>query len=160
MCNATIFFILWVMVQIKATAWRRLMECHAAVLDRLAADLESGQGFGVGWYDVLVHLAEAPGHRLRMSELAEKLLLSRSWLTRRIDQMEAAGLVARRSSREDGRGTYAELTPAGLRAFRSASREHLKSVERHFLSHLTPSEAQTLERMLHRITTEVRASES
>ena len=107
MCYATTFFILWVMVQIKATAWRRLMECHAAVLDRLAADLESGQGFGVGWYDVLVHLSEAPGHRLRMSDLAEKLLLSRSWLTRRIDQMEAAGLVERRSSPEDRRGTYA-----------------------------------------------------
>jgi DNA-binding MarR family transcriptional regulator len=148
------------MDQIKATAWRRLMECHATVLGRLATDLESGSGFGVGWYDVLVHLAEAPGHRLRMSGLAETLLLSRSWLTRRIDQMEAAGLVARRSSQEDGRGTYAELTPAGLRAFRSAKRAHLKSVERHFLSHLTSSEAQTLERILHRVTTEVRASES
>jgi DNA-binding MarR family transcriptional regulator len=136
------------------------MECHAAVLDRLATDLESGQGFGVGWYDVLVHLAEAPGRRLRMSALADQLLLSRSWLTRRIDQMESAGLVARRSSREDGRGTYAELTPAGLRAFRSALREHRKSVERHFLAHLSSSEAQTLERILHRITTEVRASES
>ena len=136
------------------------MECHAAVLDRLATDLESAQGFGVGWYDVLVHLAEAPGHRLRMSELAEKLLLSRSWLTRRIDQMVDAGLVARRSSQEDGRGTYAELTRAGLRAYRTASREHMKSVERHFLSHMTSSEAQTLERILHRITTEVRASES
>lgn len=148
------------MVQIKATAWRRLMECHAAVIERLASDMEKGQGFGIAWYDVLVHLAEAPDHRLRMSELADNLLLSRSWLTRRIDQMEAAGLVARRSSREDGRGTYAELTHAGLRAFKSASREHLKSVERHFLSHLTPSEAQTLKRMLQRVTTEVRASGS
>jgi DNA-binding MarR family transcriptional regulator len=148
------------MAQIKATAWRRLMECHAVVLDRLAGDLESGQGFGVGWYDVLVHLAEAPGHRLRMSEMADRLLLSRSWLTRRIDQMETAGLVERRASEEDGRGTYAELTSAGRRAFRSASREHMKSVERYFLSHLTPSEAETLERILARITAEVRASES
>jgi len=148
------------MAQIKATAWRRLMECHAAVLDRLATDMESDQGFGVAWYDVLVHLAEAAGHRLRMSELAEKLLLSRSWLTRRIDQMEDAGLVTRRSSPEDGRGTYAELTPAGLRAFSSARRQHMKSVERHFLSHLTPSEAQMLERVLRRITTEIRTFES
>lgn len=120
------------------------MEAQSALLRVFEEELQGDCGIPLSWYDVLVHLWEAPSETLRMSELADALVLSRSWLTRRVEQMEAAGLVHRCPASTDGRGVCATLTPQGKRMFRKAARSHVRSVDRHFLSLLDEREAQTI----------------
>jgi len=107
---------------------------------RLEAELLAEQRLSLVSYDVLVQLAEAPRRRLRMAELAERVVLSRSGVTRLVDRLERAGLVARQRVSGDGRGVIAELTPAGLDRLRTASGTHLAGVARHFVAHLDPQE--------------------
>src|ERR1700712_11330 len=95
-------------------AWRGFLRAHARIIRRLEAELEAEQSVSVASYDVLVQLAEAPGHALRMSELADSVLLSRSGLTRLVDRLEREGLVERRACPDDARGTLAALTPGGM----------------------------------------------
>ena len=76
-------------------AWRAFLEAHARTPERRERELRGEQGIPLAWYDVLVHLHEADGHRLRMQDLAGEVLLSKSGLTRLIDRMERAGLVQR-----------------------------------------------------------------
>src|SRR4051794_19257333 len=113
-------------------AWRSFLTAHARVLRSLEAELVAEQGLSLVSYDVLVQLAEAPGRRLRMAELADRVLLSRSGVTRLVDRLERAGLVARQRVMADGRGVIAELTECGLERLRTASGTHLAGVVRHF----------------------------
>ena len=87
----------------RLAVWRLLLETHAAVVDRLSRELEAESDLPLTWYDVLLQLSGAPGGRLRMRDLAEAVLLSRSGLTRLVDRMEAAGLVCREAHPSDGR---------------------------------------------------------
>ncbi len=135
------------------TAWRASLEAHSVVLRLLEREMQRDVGISVSWYDVLVHLAEAPGGRLRMRELADRLVLSRSWLTRRIDGMERAGLVHRCAASDDARGVCVELTAEGRKVHRRAARAHLRSVERHFLRHLSREESDTIEASFDRVAT-------
>ncbi len=96
--------------------WRRLLSVECRLRERLDHELRPSAGLTLGEYEVLVHLSEARRQALRMSELAERLLLSRSGLTRRIDGLVRHGLVARRPCDDDGRGALAELTPGRARA--------------------------------------------
>src|SRR5690349_10554837 len=100
--------------------WRRLLAVDCRVRERLDRELRAGAGITLGEYEVLVHLSEAPAQALRMSQLAERLFLSRSGLTRRIDGLRQAGLVARRPCEDDGRGALATLTPTGFGLLRQA----------------------------------------
>jgi DNA-binding MarR family transcriptional regulator len=125
-------------------AWRNLLRAHAAVTRVLEAELEETHGLPLASYDVLVQLAESPGGALRMSELADAVLLSRSGLTRLVDRLEAAGYVTRCAAEDDGRGAYAELTASGLEMVTTARRTHLDGVRRHFLSHLSDEEQAAL----------------
>ncbi|WP_242424620.1 MarR family winged helix-turn-helix transcriptional regulator, partial [Frankia sp. EI5c] len=95
-------------------AWRRLLRAHAHVTRLLEAELDAAHQLPLAYYDVLVQLSEAPNHQLRMSELAHRVLLSRSGLTRLVDRMERDGLVERRACPSDARGTLATLTEAGF----------------------------------------------
>ena len=88
----------------------------------------------------------SPGHEIRMSTLADQVLLSRSWLTRRIIQLENAGLVEGRRSGEDGRGVVAALTPEGEKAFQAWEKSHARSIARHFSQQLDDDEAAVLQR--------------
>jgi DNA-binding MarR family transcriptional regulator len=108
-------------------------------------------GISLAWYDVLLHLSEAPGRRLRMNELAESLVLSRSWLTRRVEAMEAAGLVRRGRVAADARGVSAALTSEGQRVYRRAANVHRKGVQEHFLAHLSDSEASLISTCFDRV---------
>ena len=110
--------------------WRRLLAVETKVRETLDSELRTMHGVSLGDYGVLVHLSEAAGQSLRMSELAERLLLSRSGLTRRIDVLVRAGLVARRACPADGRGSLASLTPAGLQLLREAAPTHVRGVRR------------------------------
>jgi DNA-binding MarR family transcriptional regulator len=120
--------------------WRSFLSAHARVMRILEAELLAEQRLSLVSYDVLVQLAEAPHRNLRMAELADRVLLSRSGVTRLVDRLERAGLVARQRVEADGRGVIAELTPAGLDRLRIASRTHLTGVARHFVARFDPKE--------------------
>jgi DNA-binding MarR family transcriptional regulator len=116
--------------------WRTFLQAHATVLRRLEAELEADGQISLADLDVLIQLANAEGRRLRMSELADTVLLSRSGMTRRIDRLEASGLVQRHECAADRRGAFAGITDAGLARLRSARPTHLRGVEEHFISRL------------------------
>ncbi len=132
-------------------AWRGFIEAHARVLARLSVELQEEQRIPLTWYDVLVQLSEADSHQLRMHELAERVLLSQSGLTRLVDRLEAEGLVARVRCSEDGRGLFAQLTPRGLDLLRATYPTHLRGVREWFTDLLTDDEAAVLARVLSRI---------
>jgi DNA-binding MarR family transcriptional regulator len=132
-------------------AWRAFLQAHAVVLRRLEAELGAQAGLSLGHYDVLVQLAHADEHRLRMHELAARLLLSRSGMTRVVDRLEAEGLVQRVTCPSDARGAFAVLTPAGLERLRGATPVHLGGVRRHFAEALAPQELEALGALLERL---------
>jgi DNA-binding MarR family transcriptional regulator len=130
--------------------WRSFLHAHAQVINALEKDLE-GAGLPLNWYDVLLQLVEAPGRRLRMAELADRLLISRSGLTRMIDRLESEGFVRRMPSPDDARGTYTVLTREGFDALRMATPVHLAGVRDHWLAHFTDDELRVLGSLLSRI---------
>lgn len=128
-------------------SWRAFLRAHAGIVRVLEAELLAEQQMSLASYDVLVQLSEAPEHRLRMTELADAVLLSRSGVTRLVDRLERDGLVSRCPVDGDGRGVAAELTPAGLQRLRTAARTHLSGVVRHFVERLDPADLADLERI-------------
>jgi DNA-binding MarR family transcriptional regulator len=132
-------------------AWRAFVEAHTAVMDVLERELTERRGISLTWYDALLQLSEAPGQRLRMSELADSIVISRSGFSRAARRMEEAGLIARQPSPEDGRGAYVVLTEQGRRTFLRAAAVHLRGVAEHFLRHLDEEEAAVMETVLRRI---------
>ena len=136
---------------VEMSAWRGFLNAHAHVIRRLEVELEAEQAMPLANYDVLVQLAEAPDHALRMSELATSVLLSRSGLTRLVDRLEREGLVERRACPDDARGTLAVLTPAGLARLREAWVTHLRGVREHMVSRFNPEELATLGELLGRL---------
>ncbi len=138
----------------RLTAWRTFLRAHARVVRELERELQSEQHLTLTDYDVLVQLAAAGDRRLRMSELADALLLSRSGATRLIDRLVADGLVERVTCEDDRRGQWASLTDAGYQRLRRASPTHLRGVAEHFLDRLPPDDLATLERMLDRVLAE------
>ncbi len=133
-------------------AWATLLRTHAAVLPKLERAL-SRTGLPLTWYDVLLALAESPERRLRLHELARRVVLSRSGLTRLVDRLEAAGLLRREPDPTDGRGAFAVLTEKGERRLRDARPTHQDGVRRLFLSALGPGDPQRLGDVWERITT-------
>jgi DNA-binding MarR family transcriptional regulator len=117
-------------------AWRGMLEVHAAVTRRLDAEMRAEHGLSVSAYEVLMFLADTPDGRLRMADIAERVLLSRSGLTRLVDRLVAVGLVRRNPCADDGRGSYAELTAQGRERLAAARATHLAGVRRFFLDRL------------------------
>ena len=121
-------------------AWRGLLRTHAALVKRLDAELEAAHGLALTSYEVLLHLSHAEHRQMRMCDVAESVLLSRSGLTRMVDRLEREGFVERVSCADDARGSYARLTDAGLEKLRAAQATHLDGVREHFLQHFAPQE--------------------
>ena len=112
-------------------AWEALLRLHAALLPRLDRVVARDGGMPLGWYDVLLELRDGGG-RLTMGQLAERVVLSRTRVSRLVDELTAAGLVGRESNPDDGRSAFAVLTPEGRRRFLSAARAYLPAIEREF----------------------------
>lgn len=127
------------------------METHAEVLGRLVDELKAEADLPVTWYDVLLHLGEVDGERMRMRELADAVLLSKSGLTTLVDRMQEAGLVRREVPPEDRRSIDVVLTDAGRRRFRDARAVHRGGIERHFCAHIDDDEAASLIELLGRL---------
>ena len=138
----------------RLAAWSAFLHAHARVVRELERELQAEQGMALTDYDVLVQLASADERRLRMSELADRLLLSRSGVTRLVDRLEAAGMVERVTCDTDRRGQWASLTDAGHARLRTASPTHLRGVAAHFLDRLSTQELAELERTLARLAEE------
>ncbi|MDX1689441.1 MAG: MarR family transcriptional regulator [Acidimicrobiia bacterium] len=145
------------MTSTQLAAWRNLLRAHAEVVDRLSTELAETHDLPISWYEVLLYLREAPDGRLRMHELADSLLVSRSAATRFIDRMEDAGLVTRQVCPSDRRGMDVVLTAEGRRIFSEAAPTHLAGIERHFAAHVDEDEARVLADVLERIAEAVRA---
>lgn len=135
----------------QLAAWRSFLRAHATITRALETELVTEQHLSLAAYDVLVQLAEAPGRRLRMTELADAVLLSRSGVTRLVDRLEKVGLVARSRVATDGRGVAAAITDAGMDRLRTASRTHLAGVVRHFAAQLEQDDLSALDRISRRL---------
>jgi DNA-binding MarR family transcriptional regulator len=132
-------------------AWRSFLQAHAAIIRRLDAELDADQAVSLADFDVLAQLARAPGHRLRMSELADRALLSRSGMTRRVDRLESAGMVSREGCASDRRGAFAVLTTIGMQQLREARPTHVRGIDRHFLDLLAPEELSCISTVMGRL---------
>ncbi len=130
------------------TVWRLFLRSHALVLRRLETDLMHEHQLPLASYDVLVQLVESPEHRLRMTELADAVLLSRSGLTRLVDRLEREGLVERQACVEDARGLFAVLTDSGLIRLRQASPTHLRGIQDYAVGRLSHDELREFARLL------------
>lgn len=127
-------------------SWRAFLHANALLLRRMDEELQAAHGLSLAEYDALVQLVNAQGHRLRMSVLAERVLLSRSGITRLVDRLEAAGMVKRTACATDARGAEAALTALGVERLRTASRTHLDGVQRYFLAAMNDADRDSLER--------------
>jgi DNA-binding MarR family transcriptional regulator len=143
----------------RLRAWVAFLQAHAIVTRRLEAELLAERNLSLADYDALVQLAVADDRRLRMSELAERVVLSRSGVSRLVDRLEAAGLVSRRACPTDARGSWAELTPAGLDRLRDAAPVHLRGVDAHFLSPIATGDREGLIRALEAVVRVSQASD-
>lgn len=136
---------------VHLNAWRLFITAQARILDQIDRELQAAGCVPLHWYDVLIELQETPDKRLRMSELARKVVLSKSGLTRLVDKLETAGLLLRQSSDEDGRGAYAVLTAAGYDALRTAWPVYARGIQRYFAESLSPDEAAVFQAALARM---------
>ena len=134
----------------ERAAWKGLLATHSRLVHELDAELERQHGLPLSSYEVLMNLADAEGNHLRMGELANRLLLSKSGITRLADRLEKQGLIARRRCDDDGRGYFAELTDAGRELVTTARPDHLAAVRRRFVDRLEPAEIDELGRIWER----------
>lgn len=145
---------------VRLAAWRAYIEGSQRLFTHLEDDLRSGSDLSFADYHVLVLLSEVPGQRLRMGELAGRLVFSPSRLTYQISSMQRRGLVARQSCPQDRRGSEAVLTAAGLLALREAAPHHLRSVRDHLMDDLDDAEVACLDRIFTRLGQRLRAAQA
>ena len=134
-----------------ARGWIALLTAYGRVTRALSAELMDASGMSLADFDVLAQLARSEGYALRMSELADAVLISKSGLTRRIDRLAISGWVTRRRCTEDGRVHWATLTPLGVRTFKAVAPAHLAAVAERFGAALPASEMERLTRDLWKI---------
>ena len=141
------------MTREERVVWRRFVETHAAIVRKLDEDLRAHSGLTLSSFEVLYELVRVPGNRMRMAELADKLLFTRSGVTRLVDRLERDGLVVRSDCDHDGRGVYAKLTEHGFDTFEAACGPHIDGVRRLFFDRLDGWE-DVLLRLLHQLAPE------
>ena len=131
--------------------WRAFLETHSTVVKYLERRMHEQHGLPLSWWDVLLQLADGPEGRLRMGELAESVLLTRSGVTRLLDRMIEAGLVLREPCPGDRRGYYAVITQEGRDTIGRVGPDHSKDAWKVFLGHITEEEAVLLGRVFKRV---------
>ena len=131
--------------------WRWLLLAHAAALRAIEADMAERGLIPLPWYDVLLELNAAPGRRLRMTELGDRVVLSRSRVSRIVDELVGAGLVERTANPDDGRSSLARITERGRAELRRAAPHDLAGIDEHFASLLEPDERRVLAVALERV---------
>src|SRR3954454_5466156 len=137
--------------ELATSAWAALLRTHAAVVPQLDRTVQQKVGLPLSWYDVLLELAAAPDRKLRMTELGERVVLSRTRVSRIVDELVEAGLVRREENAEDKRSAYAALTAAGLARYREAAPHYLRAIEEQFAAGLTDAQLRCVSSALNRI---------
>ena len=132
-------------------AWSALLRAHASLVRQLETELAVETGLALADFDVLAQLATAGG-ALRMTELANRALISRSGMTRRVARMVDEGLVRRTEATNDGRGVMVLLTPAGSARLAETAPVHARGIAQHFVSRLDQRELAVLEKALNKVT--------
>lgn len=135
----------------RVAAWRGVLLAQDRVIRAIERDLARAGQVPLSWYDVLLELNAAPGRCLRMQDLSERVVLSRSRVSRLVDDLEREGFVERRPDPDDGRATFASLTSAGKGALRRAAPVYLRGIERYFTSYLDEGERATIACALQRV---------
>ena len=134
-------------------AWRGLLVAHSRLVPAVEADLRAAGQVPLSWYDVLLELNAAPDRRLRMSELGQRTVLSRTRVSRVVDELAAAGLAERQPDQADGRSSFAALTPAGREALRRAWPVYRQAIHRQLTARLTPQQCRDLATLLGQLIT-------
>jgi DNA-binding MarR family transcriptional regulator len=137
--------------EVELSALRGLVRVHAALAKELDAELEARHGLPLTSYEVLRSLRKSPHGKLRMAELAEHALLSRSGMTRLIDRLEREGMVSRSTCDKDGRGCYAVLSDHGRELVEQARSTHIEVVRAGFLRHFSDAEMRQLASLFERV---------
>ncbi|MFG1951181.1 MarR family winged helix-turn-helix transcriptional regulator [Micromonospora sp. NPDC048830] len=127
--------------------WRAYLTATRALMETLDRELQRDAGMPHAYYEILVRLSEAPGRRLRMSELADATGSSRSRLSHATARLEACGWVRREACPTDRRGQVAVLTDAGFAALAAAAPGHVEAVRRHLFDALSPAQVDQLRRI-------------
>jgi len=135
----------------RLAPWRAFLEAHARISRRLDEELRAEHDLSLAEYEALMSIARAPGRRIRMRQLSDQVILSKSGVTRLIDRLVADGLVERSTCLTDARGAEAVLNEAGLTRLRAASRTHLRGISEHFLDPLAGTDVVALEGALRAI---------
>ncbi|GAA5092472.1 MarR family winged helix-turn-helix transcriptional regulator [Nocardia iowensis] len=130
-------------------AWSALLRVHAQLVPRIDADLRKSTGLPLAWYDVLLELDGIPP--LRMTDLGERVVLSRTRVSRLVTELETAGLVTREANPDDGRSAFVAITAAGSTRLREAAPRYHAGIEERFAGKLEPDELQALTRTLSKI---------
>lgn len=137
-------------------AWRSYIVASRRLLEALESDLD-GHDLSMADYEVMAQLSEAPGRRMRMSELADLAMVSKSRLSHRIKVMEQAGWIRREECAEDRRGYWAVMTEKGWRAIVAAAPDHVSSVRTRFIDQLSAKEQESLTAIFTHVTEELRS---
>jgi DNA-binding MarR family transcriptional regulator len=135
----------------EVSAWVGLLRAHASTTRRLSAELVADHGLTLNDYEVLLHLSRAEGRRLRRVDLAERVLLTPSGITRLLAGLECAGYVERASCASDARVTYAQLTDAGIEKLRAAATTHVAGIRELFNGRFSADELEALGGLLERL---------
>jgi len=132
-------------------AWVALLRAHASLTRELSTELQQEHGLTINDYEVLLHLSRADGNRLRRVDLAERVLLTASGITRLLDGLERGGLVCRETCPGDARVSYAKLTDDGREKLRSAGDTHVRGIDQLFNARYSDEERVTLAELLGRL---------
>jgi DNA-binding MarR family transcriptional regulator len=138
-------------------AWRGLLVAHSRLVPAVEADLRAAGQIPLSWYDVILELNAAPGRRLRMSELGQRAVLSRTRVSRVVDELAAAGLAERLPDQADGRSSFASLTPRGRDALRRAWPVYRDAIRRRLGAHLTIQQCRDLAALLRQAASDTEA---
>jgi DNA-binding MarR family transcriptional regulator len=144
--------------KLAADAWGALLKVHASLVPTLDRRLRTAAGIPLGWYDVLLELQAAPERRLTMTQLGERVVLSRTRVSRVVDELARDGLVRREPHPQDARSAFAVLTDDGYQRFRRAAPLYLAGIEQEFAEGLTERELHQLAAVLDRVNARVRNS--
>jgi len=136
---------------LQLEAWVSYLRSHAAITRELSAQLQREHGLTLNDYEVLLHLSHEEGGRLRRVDLAERVLLTASGITRLLEGLESAGYVAKETCSSDARVSYAKLTPEGAEKLQQAAVTHLRGIDELFVGRYSGSELETLAELLARL---------
>jgi len=142
------------LVEEETMLWQEFLRAHRTIVDKMAEQMMRDHNLPLEWFDVLIHLADVPGGRLRQRALRDRLLLSESGVSRLLLRMEQTGLIARTTAGEDKRGIEITLTPEGRSAVIDATESHVDLVSKLFTERLTRTDRNALTRVLPKLAAE------